>query len=87
MMKKLQVIEKAGEGFLFRHTGKYPCSCIISNIEFEEHRPNVNMNIIWIEKGRYSNLQRKKMLRRSFTALLRKITNGIKASLDNEKVS
>lgn len=48
-----------------------PCVCNIWNLHFHESKPQLRLSIIWISKGSYTNLQRKKLVTRTLNSILR----------------
>jgi hypothetical protein len=47
------------------------CKCTISNLRFHTSDPVMNLEVVWHNKGKYTNGQRKKLLARTVVSLLR----------------
>lgn len=70
-MKKLKVLKLEEEKIYFGIEGKHPCLFSVTNINFHEIDPQITMHIDWINKGCYTNIRLKKMLRRKMNSILR----------------
>ncbi len=73
---KIKAIGETSDGFKFISRGRYPAICLVNNLRFHETEPVVNLEIDWICKGGYTNLQRKKMVQRTINGLLRYIVRS-----------
>ncbi len=82
---KIKSLEDSSEGFKLISKGKYPAICLLNHIRFHDTEPMVNMEIDWICKGGYSNLQRKKMVQRTINGLLRYIVRSERQRQRKEK--
>lgn len=64
----------------------YPALCKISNLRFHETKSVLQLNIDWINKGSYTNGQRKKLVARTIAKFLRNIIMREKYKLDTQGI-
>jgi hypothetical protein len=57
--------------YILTSRGKDPAKCVIGNLRIHEDEPVLQFNLDWINKGKYSNYQRKKMVARTLVRLLK----------------
>ena len=69
----IDIGDDSGSGFIMTSRGRYPAICNISNIHFLDDEPVVQAKLDWIAKGKYTNGQRKKMVARTLSHILRTI--------------
>ena len=83
-MLKMKIVPQ-GENLLLVRLGKAHCSCIIGNLKFHDIEPVVSMSIDWIDRGNVTNLQRKKMVKRTINSVLRLAVNHAKHVIGEAK--
>lgn len=69
---KIESTENSDEFRLFLN-GKNSCDCIVSDINLHDTLPTMSVKVAWLNKGRYTNNQRKKMVIRTMNKILRVI--------------
>lgn len=80
-MRKLKLLGVDEGKFMFSSNGTKPSICYIWDMHFPDVGNVMNLQIDWVVKGHYSNGQRKKMVKRTITSLLRKIVTDHKHTL------
>lgn len=66
--------ENVKDGFLLISRDKtQPAICKISGLKFHDTEPLLQMSIDWINKGSYTNGQRKKLVTRTLVRALRRM--------------
>lgn len=70
-MEKLRVADFKNDWFILESKKEPRCRCKISDMRLHAIKPTMNMEVEWIDKGNYTNGQRKKMLARTVVGLLR----------------
>lgn len=78
----MKVDKLDGDIMVFTSGCKNPCRCGVSAVNFLGESPIVSMNVVWYSKGRYTNIQRKKMVSRTIISLIRMIVKRAKMDVN-----
>jgi hypothetical protein len=72
-MEKMKVtgINSSGGYELEASNSRSSCRCTISNLRLHDTEPMLSTEVVWHDKGTYTNGQRKKLLARTVVNLLR----------------
>jgi len=86
-MKTMRVTIDNNGNFVFvsKDTIK-PVMCVVKDFELPENDQHLKFNVEWITKGKYTNGQCKKLLKRTIMKILRLAVENAKDVLKTQKV-